>query len=124
MSKVISIRVSESTQITLEMKAKSEGKNIGDIVKQAIKDSLDTHKIDKIKAEQKDQEVELEKLFKKSHISTLSIIAKLSKADQALSNWEEKIAGSSPSFSTLAILTLTSFSTLFSLLILIMKFLE
>ncbi|TKE97958.1 hypothetical protein [Vibrio kanaloae] len=124
MSKVISIRVSEITQITLEMKAKSEGKNVGDIVKQAINDSLDTHKIDKIKAEQKDQEVELEKLFKKSHISTLSIISKLSKADQALNSWEERITGSSPSFSVLAILILTSFSTLFSLLILIMKFLE
>ncbi|MEZ8657383.1 hypothetical protein AB6F04_023970 [Vibrio cyclitrophicus] len=124
MSKVISIRVSESTQLTLEMKAKSEGKSVGDFVKQAIKESLDTHKIDKIKAEQKDQEIELENLLKKSHISTLSIISKLSKADQALNDWEEKIAGSSSSFSILTILILTSFSTLFSLLILIMKFLE
>ncbi|CAK2904067.1 hypothetical protein VCRA2122O12_610001 [Vibrio crassostreae] len=66
MSKVISIRISESTQLTLEMKAKSEGKSVGDFVKQAVNDSLDTHKIDKIKAEQREQEQELEKLLKRS----------------------------------------------------------
>ncbi|MFA1571959.1 hypothetical protein A152_0023520 [Vibrio tasmaniensis 1F-187] len=123
MSKVISIRISESTQLTLEMKAKSEGKSVGDFVKQAVNNSLDTHKIDKIKAEQREQEQELEKILKRSHMSTQSIISKLSKADQALEDWEEKTNGLSPSFSTLVIIILAGFSTLFSLLNLIITFL-
>lgn len=112
MSKVISIRIPDNLKTEVEMKAKSEGVSIGELIKRSLELSLKTNELEVVRTAHDKQIKAIEEAGEISFGKTMQINNYLNITEQKLRHWNTAISKGIPKYSLISIMLCSGLSAI------------
>jgi uncharacterized membrane protein YukC len=114
MSKIISVRVPDNLRIALEMKSKSEGVSMNQLVKNSLELSLKTDEIEIMKTAHEKHITAIEKVAEQSFDKTRMIDNYLNLTEQRVKRWDTIFKKGIPKYSLIGVIICSVISAISS----------